>query len=74
MGERPTAEPHTRSIAGILGPPPRRPDPNRSWDDLVEEAAVAEYFADQRRAWGEAGDDDDWRPPQPDTPDGVTAP
>jgi hypothetical protein len=57
--ERPNSEPHMRSVAGILGPPPRRPDPGWSWDDLVEEAAVAEYLADQRRAGGEASDDDD---------------
>lgn len=47
-----------RSVAGILGPPPRRPDPTRSWDDLVEEAAVAEYLEDQKRATGDAGHDD----------------
>jgi hypothetical protein len=48
-----------RSVAGVLGPPPRRPDPGRSWDDLVEEAAAAEYLADQRRAGGEPSDDGD---------------
>jgi bifunctional DNA-binding transcriptional regulator/antitoxin component of YhaV-PrlF toxin-antitoxin module len=52
-------EPHMRSLAGVLGPPPRRPDPGKSWDELVEEAAAAEYLADQRRARGEAGDDDE---------------
>lgn len=52
-------EPHMRSVAGVLGPPPRRPDPGRSWDDLVEEAAAAEYLADQRRAGGEPSDDGD---------------
>jgi hypothetical protein len=57
--DRLEVEPHMRSVAGMLGPPPRRPDPGRSWDDLVEEAAVAEYLADQRRAKGEATDDDD---------------
>ncbi len=51
-------EPHMRSLAGILGPPPRRPDPTKSWDELVEEAAAAEYLADQRRARGEADDED----------------
>lgn len=57
--ERPTAEPHTRSIAGILGPPPRLPDPGKTWDELVEEAAAAEYLAKQRHRSGEATDDDD---------------
>jgi hypothetical protein len=40
--ERLELEPHRRSVAGVLGPPPRRPDPGRSWDDLVGEAAVAD--------------------------------
>ena len=52
-------EPHMRSLAGVLGPPPRRPDPGKSWDELVEEAAAAEYLADQRRASGETDDDDE---------------
>ena len=52
-------QPHMRSVAGILGPPPRLPDPGRSWDDLVEEAAATEYLADERRARGEDIDDDD---------------
>lgn len=51
-------EPHMRSLAGVLGPPPRRPDPAKSWDELVEEAAAAEYLADQRRARGEPDDDE----------------
>jgi bifunctional DNA-binding transcriptional regulator/antitoxin component of YhaV-PrlF toxin-antitoxin module len=51
-------EPHMRSLAGVLGPPPRRPDPGKSWDELVEEAAADEYLADQRRARGEADDDE----------------
>jgi bifunctional DNA-binding transcriptional regulator/antitoxin component of YhaV-PrlF toxin-antitoxin module len=51
-------EPHMRSLAGVLGPPPRQPDPGKSWDELVEEAAAAEYVADQRRARGEADDDE----------------
>lgn len=51
-------EPHMRSVAGILGPPPRLPDPDKSWDQLVEEAAAGEFLADQRRASGEAVDDD----------------
>jgi bifunctional DNA-binding transcriptional regulator/antitoxin component of YhaV-PrlF toxin-antitoxin module len=52
-------QPHMRSIAGVLGPPPRLPDPNKSWDDLVEEAAAAEYLAEERRARGEPVDDRD---------------
>lgn len=52
-------EPHMRSVAGILGPPPRLPDPNRSWGELVEMAAAAEYLAEERRARGEPVDDDD---------------
>ena len=52
-----TSEKETR--AGILGPPPRLPDPNKSWDELVEEAAAAEYLAEERRARGEPVDDDD---------------
>jgi hypothetical protein len=48
-----------RSVAGILGRPPRRPDPGKSWDELVEEAAAAEYLAQERRSRGEATDDDD---------------
>jgi bifunctional DNA-binding transcriptional regulator/antitoxin component of YhaV-PrlF toxin-antitoxin module len=52
-------EPHMRSAAGILGPPPRLPDSSRSWDDLVEEAAVAEYQADERRARGEPVDEEE---------------
>ena len=51
-------EPHMRSLAGILGPPPRLPDPSKSWDELVEEAAAAEYLAKERRARGEAVDDE----------------
>jgi hypothetical protein len=57
--ERPKAEPHTRSAAGILGPPPRLPAPGTSWDETVEEAAAAEYLAKQRHRSGEATDDDD---------------
>jgi bifunctional DNA-binding transcriptional regulator/antitoxin component of YhaV-PrlF toxin-antitoxin module len=52
-------EPHMRSVAGILGPPPRLPDPNKSWDELVEEAAATEYRAAERRARGQPVDDDD---------------
>jgi bifunctional DNA-binding transcriptional regulator/antitoxin component of YhaV-PrlF toxin-antitoxin module len=52
-------EPHMRSVAGILGPPPRLPDPDKSWDELVEEAAATEYLANERRARGEPVDDDD---------------
>ncbi len=51
-------EPHMRSVAGILGPPPRLPDANKSWDELVEEAAAAEYRAGERRASGEHVDGD----------------
>jgi hypothetical protein len=50
---------HMRSLAGVLGPPPRLPDPGRSWDELVEEAAAAEHRAGERRARGEPVDDDD---------------
>ncbi len=57
--ERPKAEPHTRSTAGILGPPPRLPAPGKTWDETVEEAAAAEYLAKQRHRSGEAADDDD---------------
>ena len=32
------AAPHDRSLAGILGPPPRLPDPGKSWEEPVEEA------------------------------------
>jgi hypothetical protein len=52
-----TNEKETR--AGILGPPPRLPDPNKGWDELVEEAAVAEYLAQERHPKGEVVDDDD---------------
>jgi bifunctional DNA-binding transcriptional regulator/antitoxin component of YhaV-PrlF toxin-antitoxin module len=51
-------EPHMRSVAGILGPPPRLPDPDKVWDELVEEAAATEYLAEERRARGEPVDDD----------------
>lgn len=51
-------EAHMRSVAGILGPPPRLPDPNKGWDELVEEAAATEYLARERRARGEPVDDD----------------
>ena len=47
------------TLAGILGPPPRLPDPNKGWDDLVEEAAAAEYLAKERHPKGEAVDEDD---------------
>ena len=36
------------AAAGILGPPPRLPDPNMTWDEPVEEAAAAEYLAKER--------------------------
>lgn len=54
----PRYEPHMRSLAGILGPPPRLPDPNKSWDELVAEAAAAAYLDKERRARGEPADDD----------------
>lgn len=44
--------------AGILGPPPRLPDPNKGWDELVEEAAAAEYLAEEGHPKGDAVDDD----------------
>jgi hypothetical protein len=47
------------TLAGVLGPPPRLPDPDKGWDELVEEAAAAEYLAKERRSSGEAGDDGD---------------
>jgi bifunctional DNA-binding transcriptional regulator/antitoxin component of YhaV-PrlF toxin-antitoxin module len=52
------AEPHLRSVAGILGPPPRLPDPAKSWEDLVEEATAAEYLDEQREARGPSVDAD----------------
>lgn len=52
-------EPHMRSLAGILGPPPRLPDPNMSWDEMVAEAAAAAYAEKERQARGEPADDDD---------------
>jgi hypothetical protein len=52
---QPTIE--EKTLAGILGPP-RLPDPDKSWDELVEEAAVAEYLAKERLSRGEADDDD----------------
>ncbi len=50
-------EPHMRSVAGILGPPPRLPEPAKSWDDLVEEAAAAEYLAEHGPAPDRSADD-----------------
>ncbi len=47
------------ALAGILGPPPRPPDPNKGWDELVEEAAAAEYLARQRRESDASVDEDD---------------
>jgi AbrB family looped-hinge helix DNA binding protein len=55
----PRYEPHMRSLAGILGPPPRLPDPNMSWDDMVADAAAAAYAEKERQARGEPADDDD---------------
>ena len=52
-----TNEKETR--AGILGPPPRLPDPDKGWDELVEEAAAAEYMAKERRERDDSGDEDD---------------
>ena len=52
-------EPHMRSLAGILGPPPRLPDPNMSWDELVADAAAAAYAEKERQARGGPADDDD---------------
>ena len=42
----------------MLGPPPRLPDPDMSWDELVEEAAASEYLAKERQSRGEAANDD----------------
>jgi len=55
----PRYEPHMRSVAGILGPPPRVPEGDFDFDEAVEMAAAEEYFAQERRARGEAVDDDD---------------
>jgi hypothetical protein len=38
VGERGQVTIDEKTLAGILGPPPRLPDPNKGWDELVEEA------------------------------------
>jgi hypothetical protein len=45
--------------AGILGPPPRLPDPDKGWDELVEEASAAERLARERRDRDESVDEED---------------
>jgi len=52
-------EPHVRSAAGVLGPPPRLPDPSKTWDELVEEAAAAEYLANEQGSSDETTENDD---------------
>lgn len=47
------------TLAGILGPPPRLPDPGKGWDELVEKAAAAEFLARQRRESDGSVDEDD---------------
>lgn len=58
VGERGQVTIDEKTLAGILGPPPRLPDPNKGWDELVEEAAAAEYLAKERHPKGDAVDDD----------------
>jgi hypothetical protein len=59
VGPRDQVTSERETLAGILGPPPRLPDPDKGWDELVEEAAAAEYLAKERRSSGEAGNDED---------------
>ena len=59
VGARDQVASEKETLAGILGPPPRLPDPTRSWYELVEEAAAAEHLAEVQRARGEPVDDDD---------------
>ena len=49
--------PHTRSVAGILGPPPRLPEQGKSWDEILEDAAAAEYASKEPSAIGDSNDD-----------------
>ncbi|HYN47529.1 MAG TPA: hypothetical protein VER83_01610 [Candidatus Nanopelagicales bacterium] len=58
VGERGQVTIDEKTLAGILGPPPRLPDPNKGWDELVEEAAADEYLAKERHPKGDAVDDD----------------
>jgi bifunctional DNA-binding transcriptional regulator/antitoxin component of YhaV-PrlF toxin-antitoxin module len=51
-------EPHMRSLAGVLGPPPRLPDPNLDWDELVADAAAAAFLEKERRSRGVPVPDD----------------
>ena len=53
VGDRGQDTGEKETPAGILGPPPRLPDPAKDWDELVEEAAVAEYLAKERHEEGE---------------------
>lgn len=52
-------EPHMRSLAGILGPPPRVPEGPYDFDEAVELGAADEWLRKERRARGEPVDDDD---------------
>jgi len=43
-------EPHMRSLAGVLGPPPRLPEGDFEFDEAVEMGEAEEYLAKERRA------------------------
>lgn len=55
----PRYEPHMRSVAGILGPPPRVPEGDYDFDEAVETGAAEEWLRKERRAGGEMVEDDD---------------
>lgn len=55
----PALEPHMRSVAGVLGPPPRMPEGDFDFDEAVALGAAEEYLAQQREAEVEAVDGDD---------------
>ncbi len=54
----PRYEPHMRSLAGILGPPPRIPEGDYDFDEAVELGAAEEWLRKERRARGEAVEED----------------
>ena len=41
------AESHRRSLAGVLGPPPRRPPADETWETAVEDEIAADWDAGQ---------------------------
>jgi len=59
VGARDQIASEKETLAGILGRPPRLPDPDKGWDELVEEAAAPEYLARERRERDGSVDEDD---------------